>query len=333
MLVLTFSQELFLCYNKKERRGRTMRELIIHKNDANQRVDKFIAKAVPLLPTTLMYKMIRNKKIKVNRKRCEISQRLQEGDVMQLFIAEEFFEHQVNFDFLQCTVPLDILYEDEHVIMICKPVGISVHADEKFPIDNVANALKKYLFKEKVYQPEKEHSFTPALVNRIDRNTMGIVIGAKDAQTLKDLNQVIQDHQLHKYYLALVEGTLKPKKAHLTMYHQKDEIQKIAKVSPYEKEGYKEMITEYQVIRSLNDCTLVDIQLFTGRFHQIRAQFAFLGYPLYGDAKYGAKKQAGMYQALCAYKVRFGDELPNSLRYLANKTFQLDEEVFLSQYQ
>ncbi|MGL5978284.1 MAG: pseudouridine synthase, partial [Erysipelotrichaceae bacterium] len=225
-----------------------MREMLVKENDANQRLDKFISKAVPLLPKALMYKYIRNKKIKVNRKRCEINQRLAVGDVVTYYMAEEFFSSSVDLNFLACTLTPRVIYEDEMILVLYKPAGVSIHADEKFPVENLVNAMKKYLYKKKDYEPESEHSFSPSVVNRLDRNTEGLVLAAKTYEALKDLNEMVKMHQIQKRYLAVVSGKLSPKQAHLVAYHQKDSEENKAVVSLTPREGYKEMITNYKVL-------------------------------------------------------------------------------------
>lgn len=309
-----------------------MREFIIKENDKDQRVDKYLTKALPLLPKNLMYKYIRNKKIKVNKSRCDISQRLQIGDVVTMYIAEEFFETPILMDYLQCKLELSIVYEDEHIIVVYKPSGVSVHADEKYPIENLANAYLKYMVKSKQYDPQIEMSFTPAFVNRLDRNTEGLVIGAKNYHALKVLNEWIRENKIKKSYICLVEGIVKKKKDIVVLYHQKDEMNKKARVSQFEKDGYKEMKTKYEVLSILDTMSILDVELLSGRFHQIRATFAHLKHPLIGDVKYGAKKQRNEYQALCAYKIKFTEVDDQVLGYLQNKVIELEKDQFINSY-
>ncbi|MGL5541272.1 MAG: RluA family pseudouridine synthase, partial [Erysipelotrichaceae bacterium] len=189
----------------------------------------------------------------------------------------------------------------------------------------VVNALKKYLYQSKQYDPRLEKSFTPAVVNRLDRNTEGLVLAAKSAAAARELSTIIHDHKLDKHYMAIVEGTLKPKHHHLVAWHRKDEVKRIAQVLSYPKEGYKEMESEYWVIKQKPGYSLVEVLLKTGRFHQIRAQFAHLKHPLVGDAKYGAKVKWSDGQALCAYKIHFHADLGGTLHYLSDQTFQLEQ--------
>ena len=185
-----------------------MKKFIIGKNDANQRLDKFISKAVPDLPKSLMYKYIRTKKIKLNRKRAQISDRLCENDVLELYINDEFFANEAkkDYDFLKSGKKLDIVYEDENIMLLNKPEGLLCHSSADEYGDTLINRIKRRLYESGEYDPEEENSFTPSLANRIDRNTCGIVMAAKNAEALRILNQKIKEREISKYYLCLVHG-------------------------------------------------------------------------------------------------------------------------------
>lgn len=308
-----------------------MREIVIGKNDADQRVDKFIMKTMKTMPKSLMYKYIRNKKIKVNRKRCEISQRLQEGDVMQCFIPEEFFEQKKERTFTSVPSNLDVVYEDDAIIIVNKPVGLLAHSDSDLVQDNLADRLLHYLYKKGEYDPKLEQSFTPALCHRIDRNTQGIVICAKSSEALREMNEVIRERELDKRYLCIVEGSLKKKQDRLVLYHKKLEQNK-ADILPYKKDGYQEIVTGYRVLQEKAGKSLVEVDLMTGKSHQIRAVMAYLKHPLLGDVKYGAKKGVIPYQALCAYQVSFHfTKEYGAIQQLNHQTFTL-QDVALYQY-
>lgn len=308
-----------------------MREIVIGKNDADQRVDKFIMKTMKDMPKSLMYKYIRNKKIKVNRKRCEISQRLQVGDVMQCYIPEEFFEQKKERMFTKVPAILDIVYEDEAILIVDKPVGLLAHSDTNQLQDNLADRLLHYLYRKGEYDPDREQSFAPALCHRIDRNTQGLVICAKTSEALREMNEVIRERMLDKRYLCIVEGHLKPKQDHLVLYHKKMEHNK-ADIVPYAKEGYQRIETGYRVVKEKAGKSLVEVELLTGKSHQIRAVMAYLKHPLLGDVKYGGKKDVIAYQALCAYQISFHfTKEYAAIKQLNHKTFTL-ENVELYQY-
>lgn len=299
-----------------------MREFTIQENDSDQRVDKFLMKTLPTLPKTLMYKAIRNKKIKVNRKRCEINQRLQTGDTMQLFLAEEFFEKEASYDFLNASVKLDIVYEDEHLLILNKESGLLVHSDTKTFQDNLMDRILHYLYEKKEYDPKLAQSFTPALCHRIDRNTEGLLIAAKTAVALRFINEKIREREIKKTYLCIVEGVMEQKQGELVLYHQKEEKHNLAKLSKTPKEGYKKICTGYRVLKQKPNYALLEVDLQTGKSHQIRATFGYLHHPLLGDVKYGAKRHGNDYQTLCAWKLEFQlKEVSKPFQYLMNKTF------------
>ncbi|WP_124099208.1 RluA family pseudouridine synthase [Ruminococcus sp. Marseille-P6503] len=313
-----------------------MKEFIISRNDADQRVDKFLTKSVPKLPKNLLYKYIRLKRVKVNGKRCEISTRLNAGDVMQLYINDEFFEDASDKTvFLSAPASINILYEDENIILCDKKSGLVVHEDESGSADTLINRVTHYLYDKGEYNPDKENSFAPALCNRIDRNTGGIVICAKNAESLRILNQKIKDRELHKKYLCVTVGIPPKQEDTLTAYHQKNEQTKTVRVSAVQFPGSKTMITKYRALKCDREkkLALLEVDLITGRTHQIRAHLAYEGYPLLGDGKYGINKINREYnvktQALYSYKLEF-DFVTDSgcLEYLNGKKFEAENVWF-----
>ena len=308
-----------------------MRILTVQKNDAGQRLDKFLSKAVKGLPTSMMYKLIRTKKIKVNRKRTEAKYMLLEGDEVQLFIREEFFDSPEKDESAlgRMKPKLNILYEDENIMLLNKRPGVLVHEDTAATENTLIMHIQAYLYQNGSYDPEEEQSFAPALCNRIDRNTGGIVIAAKNAEALRVMNEKIRNNEISKFYLCLVHGTPKPAEATLHGYLRKNSADNRVEVRENYFSGAKEIITKYRVLERRGDESLLEVELVTGRTHQIRAHMAFIGHPLLGDGKYGInreEKQRGYkYQALYAYRLCFdrtGEE--NALSYLEGKSFALD---------
>lgn len=310
-----------------------MKEFIINSNDANQRLDKFIQKSVPRLPQSMMYKAIRNKRIKINGKRAEISTRLQTGDTVQMYINDEFFDTDVETEFMAAPAILDIVYEDENIILIDKKNGLVVHEDNENTVDTLINRLKHYLYEKGEYKPEEENSFAPSLCNRLDRNTGGIVIAAKNAESLRILNQKIKDRELEKYYLCITVGVPPKKKDTITAYLEKNSDDNTVKVTDRKTDKNKTIITTYKVLKTKENLALLEIKLDTGRTHQIRAHMAHIGCPLLGDGKYGINKVNKEYkiktQALYSYKLKFTFETDSGcLEYLNGKEFRVNDVWF-----
>ena len=288
-----------------------MKEFTIGPNDAGQRLDRWLAKTMPLLPAPLAQKYIRLKRVKVNGKGSKRDVRLQKGDLLQLYINDEFFDRPTPENaFLSVFKPqLDILYEDEHLLLLNKRPGMVVHPDDKERVNTLITHIQAYLYQKKEWSPYWENSFAPALCNRIDRNTGGIVIAAKTAPALRVMNQKIRDRELQKLYLCVVHGVMKPREGQLKGYILKDEERAQVKVYGHPVQGGKTAVTLYRTLDARNGLSLVECDLITGRTHQIRAQFAAAGCPLLGDGKYGRERDGKRYdrrfQALYSYKLRF----------------------------
>lgn len=310
-----------------------MRSIKIMKNDAGQRLDKFLTKAVKGLPKSLMYKYIRTKKIKVNGKRAEQNQMLIEGDEITLYIRDEFFDSPENDTGAlgRITPKLSVIYEDENIMLLNKRPGVLVHEDDDGADNTLIMHVKAYLFRKGEYDPENENSFAPALCNRIDRNTGGIVIAAKNSEALRNMNERIKNGNMNKYYLCLVHGCPPKKEAKLHAFLKKNSADNMVRVRDKYFDGAKEIITGYKVLDKRGDISLLEVRLYTGRTHQIRAHMAHIGHPLVGDGKYGInreeKHKGYKYQALYAYKLEFdSSENKDSLSYLEGKSFELPRE-------
>ncbi len=315
-----------------------MKEFTIGSNDAGQRLDRFLAKAVPLLPASLAQKYIRIKRIKLNGKRAERDTRLNPGDVLQLYINDEFFDKpREDNAFLTVAAPkLNIVYEDEHILLVDKRPGLAVHPHDGAEYGRtLIDHIQAYLYQKKEWRPREENSFTPALCNRIDRNTGGIVIAAKTAEALRVMNQKIKDRELDKRYLAIVEGTPKPRDGSLKGYLFKDAKQNRVFVTDTPQAGAKTCQTNYKTLAFKNGLSLVECELITGRTHQIRAQFAHAGHPLLGDGKYGKlnKQFDRNYQALYSYKLTFTFTTDaGALEPLNGKSFRVEKVDFVEEY-
>lgn len=313
-----------------------MKTVIINENDAGQRLDKFLGKYFKNMPKSLIYKGIRKKRIKVNGKKSEINYSLKSGDKLELYINDEFFEvPDERVSFMKITAPsLKIVYEDENIILMDKSPGVIVHEDENEKVNTLLNHMKAYLYQKGEYNPDDENSFVPALCNRIDRNTGGIVIGAKNAAALRVLNEKIKSREIKKFYLCLVCGKLNKKQDILKGYLVKNTSQNRVYIHNSPVPNGKTILTKYRVIKENRLTSLVEVELLTGRTHQIRAHFASIGHPLAGDGKYGkneVNKELGMkIQALYSYKLRFDFSDENILSYLNGKNFEVESVPFAS---
>ena len=316
-----------------------MKEFTIGKNDAGQRLDRWMAKTLPLLPAPLAQKYIRIKRVKLNGARAQRDTRLKVGDVLQLYINDEFFDQPTPENaFLKLFKPkLDIVYEDEHILLVNKMPGMVVHADETEKVNTLINHIQAYLYQKKEWSPYWENSFAPALCNRIDRNTGGIVIAAKDAETLRLINEKIRLRELDKRYLCVTVGRPKRDSGRAECFLLKDEQKKQVTVYHKPVPGGKTAVTDYRVLETRGELSLVEIGLETGRTHQIRATMADLGCPLLGDGKYGRgdvnRRYGETRQALYAYKLSFDFATDaGQLNYLRGQSFQVENVPFRDKY-
>ena len=309
-----------------------MKEIQVKENDKNQRLDRFVGKAVPLLPDSLLQKYIRLKRIKVNGKKADRAMRLTQGDTVQLYIGDEFFEKpNDNNAYLKVGNPkLDIVYEDENILLINKKPGVLCHSASAWDWNTVVANIQAYMLRNGEWDPGSENAFAPALCNRIDRNTGGIVIAAKNAEALRIINEKIKLREIEKYYLCAVKGNPYPARGRLEDYIFKDASKNRVYVKSSPEPGAKTAVTEYKVLRTRGELSLVECRLLTGRTHQIRAQMAHAGWPLLGDGKYGTERFNRQFgekqQALYSYKLIF--EFPTDagiLNYLKGKIFSVDE--------
>ncbi|MDR3309922.1 MAG: RluA family pseudouridine synthase [Oscillospiraceae bacterium] len=316
-----------------------MKEFSVGKNDGGARLDRFVSKCVPLLPPSLAQKYIRLGRIKVGGRKAPRDTRLAPGDTVQMYVNDEFFsEAREDAAYLRVTDPgLDIVYEDANILLVNKPAGVLCHSGGGFDYATLIARIQAYLYARREWNPRGENSFAPALCNRIDRNTQGIVIAAKTAETLRIVNEKIKTREIDKYYLAVAEGEPRPKSGELRGYLFKDAVKNMVFVSDEPRRGAQLAVTEYKTLASKSGLSLLECRLHTGRTHQIRAQLAHIGCPILGDGKYGSEKSRRKYgesgQLLCSYKLTFSFRSDaGALGYLNGKTCALGSVGFADKY-
>ena len=326
-----------------------VKEFMIGINDAGQRLDRFVSKAVPLLPGSLAQKYIRIKRIKVGGKGVRRDYMLCAGDLVQMYVNDEFFTTALDVGAVLAPLrPAEpgrenlphaprIVYEDENILLVNKEAGVLCHSAGGYDYGSVISVVQSYLYHNGEWRPKDENAFAPALCNRIDRNTSGIVIAAKNAESLRIINDKISLREIDKFYLAAVHGSPMPPSGRLEGYLLKDTARNLSYVTAEPRPGAKLSATEYNTLDSKGRLSLLECRLITGRAHQIRAQLYDIGHPLLGDIKYGGKQINKPYgeshQALCAYKLVFSFRSDaGMLSYLNGKTFELTNTPFAEKY-
>lgn len=316
-----------------------MREFTIQPCDAGKRLDRWLSRELPALPMGLMQKFIRLKRIKLNGKAAPHDARLQEGDLLQLYLGDEYFEKPKAVDpFLSKIHPhLSIVYEDENLLLADKRPGLTAHPDEHEKVNTLLTHARAYLYQKGGYDSMDPAAFAPVLCNRIDRFTGGIVMIAKSEAAMHVLNQKIRSREIEKRYLCIVHGRVDPPEGLLDSYILKPKAQKHVAVLDREAPGAQRAQTRYRTLAAKGGLSLLECELLTGRTHQIRAQFAHIGHPLLGDGQYGDPRRDERYhrhfQALYAYRLDFrftGDA--GVLEPLNGRNWQVADVPFVHEY-
>lgn len=316
-----------------------MKEYIIEKRDAGKRLDKWMIEEMPSLPMGLREKYIRLKRVKVNGKGAKRDTRLNEGDRINLYINDEYFEKPKKVDpFLSKIKPrLDILYEDEQILLVDKRPGLVVHPDASEKVNTLITHVQAYLYQKGEWDSMEPGTFAPTLCNRIDRFTGGIVIIAKTEAAMRILNRKIRDREIEKRYLCIIHGHMKRREGIMDNYISKAESAHKVKVLDQSAPGAQQSQTRYKTLLTQEGLSLMECELLTGRTHQIRAQFAHAGHPLLGDNQYGDfrknKKYHRSYQALYAYRLSFDFKTDAGvLAPLNGRSWQVSKVNFVKEY-
>lgn len=309
-----------------------MKSFTISKLEANQRVDKYVKKYLSNAPLSFVYKLFRKKDVKINSHWVKENYIVQEGDVISIYVSDsqiEEFTKAKEIEKIHLSHP--IIYEDENIIIINKPRGLLVHGDISEKRLTLTNEVLNYLYSKNEYDPRKTNGFTPAPAHRLDRNTSGLVIYAKNLPALQQLEELfLNKENITKTYKALVVGKLSKT---LTLEYPllKDEKTGLVKVASY-KDGAKNALTIITPNRSFNEYTLVDANLVTGRTHQIRVHLSYAGFPIVGDSKYGNFKANKEFKEKYKFENQFLHAETMEFKKIGGILFYLSNKKFVAEF-
>jgi len=307
-----------------------MRTLIIEKKYSDLRVDKVIKEYFPNMPVSALFKAFRKKDIKVNGVRVKEDQVVLQGDKLEIFIVDEILDGKPLESDCSLSKGFSVVYEDSNILIANKHQGLPVHPDRDQTTNTLIDQVRGYLLSKGEYSPEASSSFAPSLCHRLDRNTGGLIIIAKNSVSLKTIIEKLESNEIKKYYQCLVTGKMEKTSEILKSYLIKDENKSRVFIDDEKSKGSLEIITKYTVLDYKDNISKLEVELFTGRTHQIRAHLAHIGHHIIGDGKYGTnavnRALGAKHQALWAYKLVFDFKSTGVLNYLKGRIFEVEPE-------
>lgn len=305
-----------------------MRTIIVDEKQGNKRIDKYLRESFANMPSSALFKAFRKKDIKVNGIRVKEDHIVLPGDKLEIFIVDEILDGAPVKNDARLNKGFTVIFEDSNILIANKEQGIPVHPDRDQASGTLIDMVQEYLKLKGEYKPDKPGAFPPSLCHRLDRNTGGLIIIAKNEESLRILLEKIKGKEIKKYYQCLVKGKMEKEYRELKAYLQKDERKSRVFISDVPVRGALEIITRYRVISYENEMSRLEVELVTGRTHQIRAHLAHIGHPIIGDGKYGTnavnRPLGAKVQALWAYKLVFDFKNAGILNYLKGKTFEVE---------